>query len=114
MGPLITAEHRAKVTGYIDSGVAEGAQLVVDGRALRVRGNPAHPPTAGVLCTKVSRYAERTHHADRILTPLRRVGAKGQGRFEPIGWDAALDEVATRLQAIAARQPSTASAAAAP
>ncbi len=78
---------------------------VQDGRALRVRGNPAHPPTAGVLCTKVSRYAERTHHADRILTPLRRVGAKGEGRFEPIGWDAALDEIAGRLQAIAARQP---------
>ena len=75
------------------------------GRAVRVRGNPAHPPTDGVLCTKVSRYAERTHHPERILTPLRRVGAKGAGRFEPIGWDAALDEIATRLSAIAAREP---------
>ncbi|MBK8666979.1 MAG: molybdopterin oxidoreductase family protein [Burkholderiales bacterium] len=76
---------------------------VQDGRALRVRGNPAHPHTAGVLCTKVSRYAERTHHPERVLTPLRRVGAKGEGRFEPISWDAALDEIATRLTAIAAR-----------
>ena len=76
---------------------------VQDGRAVRVRGNPAHPPTDGVLCTKVSRYAERTHHPERILTPLRRVGAKGEGRFEPIGWDAALDEIAERLTAIAAR-----------
>ena len=78
---------------------------VQDGRAVRVRGNPAHPPTDGVLCTKVSRYAERTHHPERILTPLRRAGAKGEGRFEPIGWDAALDEIATRLKVIAARNP---------
>ena len=78
---------------------------VQDGRALRVRGNPAHPHTAGVLCTKVSRYAERTYHPERVLTPLRRVGAKGEGRFEPIGWDAALDEIAARLGAIAARDP---------
>ena len=78
---------------------------VQDGRAVRVRGNPAHPPTDGVLCTKVSRYAERTHHPERILTPLRRVGAKGEGRFEPIGWDAALHEIASRLTAIAARDP---------
>ena len=78
---------------------------VQDGRAVRVRGNPAHPPTDGVLCTKVSRYAERTHHPERILTPLRRAGAKGEGRFEPIGWDAALHEIASRLTAIAARDP---------
>ena len=78
---------------------------VEDGRAVRVRGNPAHPPTDGVLCAKVSRYPERTHHPDRILTPLKRVGAKGEGRFEPIGWDAALGEIATRLAAIAARDP---------
>ena len=76
---------------------------VQDGRAVKVRGNPAHRPTDGVLCTKVSRYAERTHHPERLLTPLRRVGAKGQGRFEPIGWDAALHEIAQRLGAIAAR-----------
>ena len=78
---------------------------VQDGRAVRVRGNPAHPLTDGVLCTKVSRYAERTHHPERILTPLRRAGAKGEGRFEPIGWDAALHEIASRLTAIAARDP---------
>ena len=79
--------------------------MVQDGRAVRVRGNPAHPPTDGVLCAKVSRYAERTHHPQRVLTPLKRVGAKGEGRFEPIGWDAALDEIAQRLGAIAARDP---------
>ena len=78
---------------------------VSGGVAVRVQGNPDHPQTAGVLCTKVSRYAERTHHPDRLLHPLRRVGPKGSGRFERVGWDEALDDIASRLQAIAARDP---------
>lgn len=72
---------------------------------VRVAGDPDHPPTHGALCTKVSRYAERSYHPERVLTPLRRVGAKGEGRFEPIGWDEALDLVAARLREIAARDP---------
>jgi anaerobic selenocysteine-containing dehydrogenase len=79
---------------------APGAERVV-----RVVGDPDHPPTHGVLCTKVSRYAERTYHAGRVLTPLKRVGRKGEGRFEPITWDEALDTIAMRLSAIAARNP---------
>ena len=75
------------------------------GRAIRVGGDPDHPPTQGVLCTKVSRYAERTYHPGRVLTPLRRIGKKGEGRFEPVSWDVALDDIATRLKAIAARDP---------
>ncbi|GAA4408508.1 molybdopterin-containing oxidoreductase family protein [Quisquiliibacterium transsilvanicum] len=78
---------------------------VRDGRAIRVAGDPDHPTTRGVLCTKVSRYTERTYHPDRVLTPLRRIGPKGSGRFEPVGWDEALDAIAARLQAIAARDP---------
>ena len=78
---------------------------VEDGRAVRVQGNPAHAATGGVLCAKVSRYAERTHHAERILTPLRRSGPKGSGRFTPVSWDEALDDIARRLRKIAARDP---------
>jgi len=78
---------------------------VKNGRALRVQGNPAHPMTDGVLCAKVSKYTERTYHPERILTPLKRVGPKGSGQFEPVGWDEALDDIASRLQAIAARDP---------
>jgi anaerobic selenocysteine-containing dehydrogenase len=78
---------------------------VKDGRAERVAGNPDHRHTDGALCTKVSRYPERTHHPERILTPLRRTGPKGSGQFEPIGWDEALDQIATRLKDIAARNP---------
>jgi len=78
---------------------------VQDGRVVKVQGDPDHPPTHGALCTKVSRYAERTHHPERVLHPLKRVGPKGSGRFARIGWDEALDTVASRLREIAERAP---------
>ncbi len=78
---------------------------VQDGVAMRVVGDPEHPPTHGALCTKVSRYTERTYNAERVRTPLKRVGKKGEGRFEPVGWGEALDDIAARLKAIAARDP---------
>ena len=71
---------------------------VKDGLAIKVQGNPAHRHTEGVLCAKVARYAERTHHPERILQPLRRVGPKGAGRFEPVSWDEALQDIARRLK----------------
>ena len=74
---------------------------VRDGRAVHLAGDPEHPVTQGFLCAKVNRYVERTYHADRLHTPLRRVGAKGEGRFQEITWDDALDEIATRLRDIA-------------
>jgi len=74
---------------------------VEDGKAIRVHGNPDHPPTHGALCTKVSRYVERTYHPDRVLRPLKRVGPKGSGGFVPVSWDEALDDIAARLRAIA-------------
>lgn len=78
---------------------------VENGVAIKVQGDPDHPTTKGVLCTKVSRYTERTYHPDRLLHPLKRVGPKGSGQFVPVSWDAALDEIAARLGAIAAREP---------
>ena len=78
---------------------------VDNGVALDVKGDPEHPTTAGVLCTKVSRYVERTYHPDRVLYPMRRVGRKGEGKFERITWDEAIDEIAERLGAIASRDP---------
>ena len=78
---------------------------VENGVAKRVKGNPAHAQTGGVLCAKVSKYPERTYHPERLLQPLKRVGPKGSGRFEPVGWDEALDDIAARLQSIAERDP---------
>ena len=73
--------------------------------AVKVAGDPTHPTTAGTLCTKVSRYLERTYHPDRVLHPLKRVGAKGEGRFVRVSWDEALRDIAQRLREIAARDP---------
>jgi anaerobic selenocysteine-containing dehydrogenase len=70
---------------------------VEDGRATRVAGDPDHPFTNGFLCTKVNRYVERTYHKDRLMHPLRRVGRKGEGKFERISWDEAIAEIADRL-----------------
>jgi anaerobic selenocysteine-containing dehydrogenase len=73
---------------------------VEDGRLLRLQGDPDHPMTAGFVCTKVNRDHEMVYSPDRLLTPLRRTGAKGDGRFAPITWEAALGEIVERWQAI--------------
>ena len=78
---------------------------VQNGIAIKVQGNPAHPHTDGALCTKVSRYTERTYHPERLLQPLKRSGPKGSGQFEPVSWAQALSDIAQRLGSIAARDP---------
>jgi anaerobic selenocysteine-containing dehydrogenase len=75
---------------------------VENGRVVRVEGDPDQPFTAGFACAKVNRDAELVHSPERIATPLRRIGAKGEGRFTPITWDAALDEITSRWHSIIA------------
>jgi len=73
---------------------------VEDGRLTKLQGDPDHVMTAGFVCTKVNREHEALYSPDRIATPLRRAGAKGEGRFVPISWPEALDEIVGRWQAI--------------
>lgn len=73
---------------------------VEHGRVTRLRGDPEHPVTRGFLCEKVVRYLDRQYSPQRLLYPQRRVGRKGEGRFERISWDEALDEIAQRLDRI--------------
>ncbi len=84
----------------------DACSLLIDvdqtGRGSKLRGNPAHPVTRGFLCGKVARYLEREYSAERLLHPLRRTGAKGEGRFARITWDEALDEIVHHLKSIAA------------
>ncbi len=73
---------------------------VIGGQTIgRVRGSKLQSYTAGVVCAKVARYAERIHHPDRLMYPQRRTGPKGSGRFARISWDEALDEIAQRFNA---------------
>ena len=76
---------------------------VEDGQVTKVRGSTANPLTAGVLCNKVScHYPEFVHGENRLRHPLRRIGERGEGRFERISWDQALDAVHANFTAIAA------------
>jgi anaerobic selenocysteine-containing dehydrogenase len=71
---------------------------VIGGQSIgRVRGSKQQTYTAGVVCAKVARYAERIHHPERLMYPLRRTGPKGSGQFARMGWDEALDEIADRF-----------------
>ena len=75
--------------------------IEVDGqKVVGLKGDPSHPITRGFACVKTARYPERQEQSDRLLEPMRRCGPKGQGRFEAICWETALDEIAQRLGGI--------------
>jgi len=75
---------------------------VENGKAVGLGGDPEHRFTQGFLCAKVNRYLERVYSPERILHPLKRTGRKGEGRFERISWDEALDTIAERFRAVIA------------
>jgi len=75
---------------------------VENGRIVRIQGDSANPLTAGYACAKVNRDHELVHSPRRLASPMRRAGAKGEGRFTQISWDEALDEITTRWKTIIA------------
>lgn len=75
--------------------------IAVDGtRVVELHGDPDHPITRGFACVKTARYPERQEKADRLLHPMRRIGPKGSGQFERIGWDEAIDAIADRMEQV--------------
>ena len=71
--------------------------VVENGKVLAVKGRKDHPFTRGSLCSKVKRYDQRVYSDERIMFPMRRIGAKGEGQFQQISWDEALDEISTKF-----------------
>jgi anaerobic selenocysteine-containing dehydrogenase len=95
-------ETRRVVCGHDCPDMCSLLAHIEDGKVKRISGDPDQPFTAGFACTKVNRDAELVHSPDRIATPLRRVGAKGDRDFKPISWNDALDEITTRWKTIIA------------
>ena len=78
-----------------------GLLAETDGRhILNIKGDPEHPAAKGLICRKMHRYMDSIHSPDRILTPLKRTGEKGEGKFMPITWEAAVDEITGRWKEI--------------
>ena len=96
---IVSPSNRVLGTCHHDCPDSCGWQVEVrDGTAVSMRGNPAHPYSQGELCPKVNRFLDRVYSPMRVTTPLRRVGAKGEGRFEPISWDEAFNRVARLMK----------------
>jgi anaerobic selenocysteine-containing dehydrogenase len=99
-----SSEIRASVCPHDCPSTCALSVEVVDGSRIGgVRGAADNSYTAGVICAKVSRYAERIHHPDRLTHPLLRTGPKGSGQFRRITWQEALDRIAERFVDVAAR-----------
>ncbi len=103
------SEFRASVCPHDCPSTCALSVEVIDGARIgAVRGAEDNSYTSGVICSKVSRYAERIHHPDRLTHPLMRTGPKGSTQFKQIGWDEALDRIAGEFSAVAAKHGSEA------
>lgn len=103
MQDALNVRHKSACPHDCPSTCSLEVRIDADGRVGRINGAKDNDYTAGVVCAKVARYAERIYHPDRLSTPLKRSGPKGSGQFEPITWDQALDEIADRFKITAER-----------
>ncbi|MGL4728160.1 MAG: molybdopterin oxidoreductase family protein, partial [Bosea sp. (in: a-proteobacteria)] len=82
--PTVITRHPSVCPHDCPSACALDVEVIDGNRIGRVRGHKGNSYTDGVICAKVARYAERIHHPDRLMHPLKRIGAKGAGRFARI------------------------------
>ncbi len=73
---------------------------VEKGRITKIKADPDHPFTQGFICRKANFFPDHVHNKNRILSPLKRTGPKGAGRFEPVSWDEALDTIVDKIQTV--------------
>jgi thiosulfate reductase/polysulfide reductase chain A len=73
---------------------------VEEGKVTKIKPDPDHPWSRGYICVKGTNYAQFTYHPDRLKYPLKRAGGKGEGKWERVSWDQALDEIAARLNGV--------------
>ena len=100
-GPDTGIEVRKSVCAICDPGAQCGLDLYVkDGKIIKVAGTKEAPHSHGTLCSKGAAMRQYVYSPDRVLTPLRRVGERGAGDFEPISWNEALDEITSRFKAL--------------
>ena len=75
---------------------------IEDGRVTRLKGEPGHPVNQGWICERSKAFIEHLYHEDRLNYPLKRVGDRGEGKWQKVSWDDALDFIADKLKKIAA------------
>ncbi len=107
-GPVTGAERQAIPINCHVCNIQDGAIAYVEnGRVVKLEGNPEHVSTRGRLCAKGNSGMWTSYDPDRILYPLKRVGARGEGKWKRITWDEALAEVAAKLNAALKEDPNT-------
>lgn len=115
-GCLKRVDHKTVDVALVDEQIVPGVCLqcpggcgilvkTVNGRAVKIEGNPAYPSNKGKTCPKGQIGLQILYDPDRIRGPLKRDGERGSGRWKPVGWDEAIGEVAARLQKIRAAAP---------
>ncbi len=102
------SEEKVVRTVCQDCHVACGVLVQVkDGKVVKIEGDPAHPLSEGMMCPKGLAAKQLIYHPERLTYPMKRVGERGEGKWQRISWDEALDTIATKLKEIIEKYPDT-------